>query len=142
MCLPNLDQESDPPTSLSTDLAPYTSSPKDFTEDILVYVNLPTTLNDCRELEVGEQSDLVSELETSIAPIVKLHDFDDMKDISQELHDETPELIILDFDDDILYAKYESFSYGLDVTEGFDVGFHVEFESFFFDPSFLTFYLN
>jgi len=33
-----------------------------------------------------------------------------------------------------LYAKYESFSYELDVTEGFDVGFHVEYESFSFDP--------
>jgi len=40
----------------------------------------------------------------------------------------------LDFDDDILYAEYESFSYGLDVTEGFDVGFHVEFETFSFEP--------
>jgi len=59
-----------------------------------------------------------------------------MKDISQELHDETPELTMLGFDDDILYAEYESFSYGLNVTEGFDVGFDVEFESFSFNPIF------
>jgi len=42
---------------------------------------------------------------------------------------------ILDFDDDILYAEYESFSYGFDVTEGLDVGFHVEYESLSFDPA-------
>ena len=40
----------------------------------------------------------------------------------------------MDFDDDILYVEYESFSCGFDVTEGLDVGFHVEYESFFFDP--------
>jgi len=40
----------------------------------------------------------------------------------------------LDFDDDILDAEYESFSYGFNVTEGLDVGFHVEYESFSFDP--------
>ena len=57
-----------------------------------------------------------------------------MKDVSQELHNETPEPTILDFDDDIPYAEYESFSYGLDFTKGLDVGIHVEYESFSFNP--------
>ena len=39
----------------------------------------------------------------------------------------------MDFDDDILYAEYESFSYEIDVTEGLVVGSHVEYESFSFD---------
>ena len=38
----------------------------------------------------------------------------------------------MDFDDAILYAEYESFSCGSDVTKGLDVGFHVEYESFSF----------
>lgn len=41
---------------------------------------------------------------------------------------------MFDFDDDIFSAKYESFSYGLDVTKGLNVDFHVEYESFSFDP--------
>ena len=39
----------------------------------------------------------------------------------------------MEFDDDILYAEYESFSCGFDVTKGLDVGFNVEYESFSFD---------
>ena len=59
---------------------------------------------------------------------------DESKDISQELHDEIPELTMFDFDGDVLCAQYESFSFKFDVTKGLDVGFHVEFESFSFDP--------
>jgi len=40
----------------------------------------------------------------------------------------------LDFDDDVLDAEYESFSCGFDITEGLDMGFHVKYESFSFDP--------
>jgi len=83
MCLPNLEQESDLPTSLSSDLASLTSSPKDVTEDILVYVDLPTTLNDVYEFEVGERSDTIGELDISITP--KVESYDDSKGISQEL---------------------------------------------------------
>jgi len=54
MYLPNLEQERDLSMSLSTDLAPCTSSPKDVTEDILVYIDLSTTLNDFCEFDVGE----------------------------------------------------------------------------------------
>ena len=46
MPLPSLEPESDTPTSLSQDLAPHTSSPKDVTRDVLVPSNPPTTLND------------------------------------------------------------------------------------------------
>ena len=42
MCLSNLEQESDVPTSLSLDLAPCTCSPKDVVEDILAFFDLPT----------------------------------------------------------------------------------------------------
>jgi len=82
---------------------------------------------------VGEQSNTVSELNISVTPKVGPHVLDDSKDISQELCDKVTELTMLDFNDDILYAKYESFSCGFDVTEGLDVGFHVEYESFSFD---------
>jgi len=82
MCLPNLTKESDLPTSLSTDLAPCTSSPKDFLEDMLVYVQLPTTLNDFCEFDVGEQFDTISKLEISVTPKVDAYDLYDQKDIS------------------------------------------------------------
>ena len=39
--LTSLEQESSFPTSLSPDIAPHTSSPKDVTKDILVYANPP-----------------------------------------------------------------------------------------------------
>ena len=52
----------------------------------------------------------------------------------QELCDDVTEPTILDFDDDILYAEYQSFSCGFDVIKGLDVGFHLEYESFSFDP--------
>ena len=89
MPLPNLEQENDLPKSLSTDFTPLTSSPKGITD---------------------EQFDIISELDISITPAVEPHDLDDSKDISRELHDEVTEPTILDFDDDILYAEYESFS--------------------------------
>ena len=40
----------------------------------------------------------------------------------------------MDFDDDILYVEYESFSCELDVTEGLYAGFHVKNVSFSFGP--------
>jgi len=131
MPFPSLEQESDLPKSLLADLAPYTSSPDNVTEDILV--DLPTTLNNFCELEVGKQSALVSELEISITPKIELHDLDDLEIISQELCEELTAPTILDFDDDTLYAEYESFSYEFEVTEGLDLGSHAEFESFSFD---------
>lgn len=88
MLLPSLGQEHDPPTSLSADLVSCTSSPKGVTDDVLVSVNLPTTLNNFCELEVGEQYDFNSELKISITPESEFHDLDESKDISQELHDE------------------------------------------------------
>ena len=40
---------------------------------------------------------------------------------------------MLDFNDDILSAEYESFLYGLNATQGLDLGFHVEYKAFSFD---------
>jgi len=82
MPLPNPEQESDLPKSLSIDLASLTSSPKDVIEDILVYVYLPTTLNNFCEFDVGEQFDTIGELDISITPKVEPHDLDNSKAIS------------------------------------------------------------
>jgi len=134
MSLPSLDQESNLPIPLSPGLAPCASTPKGVTDDVLVSANLPTTLNDLYELDVCEQSDIACELDISITPEVEPRDLDESQEVvSQELCDEVTELTILDFDDDILYAEYESFSYEIDVTEGLVVGSHVEYESFSFD---------
>jgi len=105
MPLPNLEKESNLPRSLSTDLTPCTSSLKDVIKDILVYVDLPTTLNNFCEFKVGKQFDTVSELDISVTPEVEPHDLDDSKDISQELHDEVTEPTILDFNDDIFLCR-------------------------------------
>ena len=83
MYLPSLDQEINLPMSLFPDLVPRTSSPKGVTGDVLVSVNSPTTLNDFCELDIGEQSDTVSELDISITPKVEPHDLDEsQEDIS------------------------------------------------------------
>jgi len=50
----------------------------------------------------------------------------------QESCEEVIEPTILDFDDDILFVEFESFSCGFDIDEGFDEGFCVEYESYFF----------
>ena len=63
-------------------------------------------------------------------------------DISQELRDEVTAPTILDFDDDILCAEYEFFSYVLDVTEGLDLGSHVDYESFSFDSNIANLLFN
>ena len=41
----------------------------------------------------------------------------------------------MDFDDDILFVDYESFSCGFDIDESFDEGFCAEYEYFSFDPT-------
>jgi len=121
--------------SLSPDLAPRTSLPKGITDDVLLSTDPPTTLNNFCEFDVGEQYDTMSELNISMTPEVEPRDLDESQEaISHELCDEVTKPTILDFDNDILYAEYESFSCGFDVNEGLDVGFHVEYESFSFDP--------
>jgi len=135
MYLPNLDEECDLPMSLSPDLVPRTSWPKGVADDVLVSANSPITLNDFCEFDVSEQSETISELDISITPEVEPRDLDKSQEaISKELCDEVTEPNILDFNDDILYAEYESFSCGFDVAEGLDVGFNIEYESFSFDP--------
>jgi len=69
--------------SLSPDLTPRTGSPKSITNDVLVFADPPTTLNNFCEFEVGEQSDAVSELDTSITPKVEPRELDEsQEDIS------------------------------------------------------------
>ena len=112
MCLPSLEQESDLPKSLSSDLAPCTSSLENVT---------------------NEQSDSDSELEISTIPALEFHDLGDSKDVSQELHDEIPELTMFDFDDNILPVEYESFSGEFGIHGSSDDGFHADYESFSFN---------
>ena len=122
--LPSLDQDSDLPISLSPDLASRISSPKGITDDVLVFTDPPTTLNDFCEFEVVEQSNTVNELDISATREVDPCDLEESwDDISKELCNEVTEHTILDFDDDFLCAEYESFSCGFDVTKGLDVGF-------------------
>jgi len=127
--------------SLSPDFAPCTSSPKGITDDVPVSASPPTTLNNFCNFDVGEQSDSVSELDIGITLEVEPHNLHESQEV-KELCDEVIEPTILDFDDDIFYAEYKSFSCGFDVTKGVDVDFHIEYESFSLIPSFLTFYLN
>lgn len=74
MSLPSLDQESDLPLSLSLDLTPTTNSPKDVTDDVLLYAYPPTTFNDSFEFEEGRDLEKPSELDMSITTEVKRHD--------------------------------------------------------------------
>jgi len=52
--LSSLERESDIPLSLSPDLAPHTSSHKDITNNVLVFADPPTTLNDSFKFGEGE----------------------------------------------------------------------------------------
>ena len=65
---------------------------------------------------------------------------DDSKDISQELHDEIPELTMFDFDDNILHVECESFSCEFETHASSNDGFCADCESFSFD-SFQTDFL-
>ena len=112
MCLPSLEQESDLPKSLSSDLAPCTSSLENVT---------------------NEQSDSDSELEISTIPALEFHDLGDSKDVSQELHDEIPELTMFEFDDNILPVEYESFSGEFGIHGSSNDGFRADYESFSFN---------
>ena len=71
----------------------------------------------------------------NITPAVEHGDFDESKEaILQEPCEEKVEPTTFEFNDDILYAEFESFSYGFDVIVGLDVGLYAEYETFSFDP--------
>jgi len=71
----------------------------------------------------------------SITSKVEYHGIDESKDIClQESYEEQDKPITLEYDDNILFVKYESFSHGLDDNEGLGVGFCVQYESFSFGP--------
>ena len=141
--MPSLEQEISLPTSLSHDIAPHTSSPKDVTEDLLVYAYSPAPFNHSCELEVAEYLRNSSELDLSIITYNEHHDKDKSEAMSlHESYEEVIEPTILDFDDDILLVEYESFSCGFDINESFDEGLCAEYESFSLTPSKLTSLLN
>jgi len=81
---------------------------------------------------VGEQFDTVGELDMSITLDVEHHQLEAMS--LQELCKEVIEPTVLDFDDDVLFVEYESFSCEFDINECFDEGFYAAYESFSFDP--------
>ena len=120
--------------SLSQDLAPHTSSPKDVTEDVLVSSDPPAFFHHSCECEMGEDLESASELNMSITPDVEHRDLDDSKDISQGTCEEKIEPTILEFNDDILSVEYKSFACGFDDNESFDEGFYAKYESFSLDP--------
>ena len=66
----------------------------------------------------------------------------DSKDVSQELHDEIPELTIFDFDDNILPIEYESFLVSLVSMEVLIMVFMLIMSHFLLIPSRLTSFLN
>ena len=120
MPLPSVLQDGDFLTSLSQDLAPHTSSPTDITKDVLASADPPTTLNYSFEFEEGDECGNPSELDCC----------------SHESCEEDVEPTAFEFNDDILYAEYESFLYGLDldVNVGLDVDLCAAYESFSFNP--------
>jgi len=113
MPLHNLEQQSDLHTSLSPDIASLTSSPKDVTEDVLAYADLPAPFTHSREFEAGEDFEIPGALDMGTVTEVNPYDLDDSEDISQGLCDEVTKPTILDFDDDILSIEYEFFDVGL-----------------------------
>jgi len=124
MPLPSLERESDTHTSLSADLVPHTSSPKDVTEDVLVYANPPTSFNHSLEFEVDEDLENPSELDMSITSDIDHHEIDEPGEILlPETCVEVIEPTILDFDDATLSVEYESFSCRFYIIESFDEGF-------------------
>jgi len=74
MPLPSLEQESDLPMSVSPNHAPHTNSHKIITDDVLVFSNLPTILNDSFEFEVGEDLVNPSELDMSVKSDIEYYE--------------------------------------------------------------------
>ena len=120
--------------SLSSDLAPHTSSHKDVTENVLIFTEPTTPLNHYCEFEVGIDVKNASKLDISMTPEVERRDLDDSKDISQETCEEKIEPTILEFDDDVLFIEYESFLCGFDINVCLDVDLCAEYASFSFHP--------
>jgi len=128
---PSLEQENRLPTSPSPDIAPHTSSSKDITEGVLVFVTPPTPLNHSCEFDKGEDP---SELDMNIKFDIKHHEIDESEEtILEETCVEVIKPTKLKFNDVILSMKYESFSCGFDINDSFDEGFCVEYECFSFD---------
>lgn len=109
------------------------------TEDVLVSVIPPTTLNNSFEFENGEDLKSAGDLDISIKSNIEHYEIDDSEAILQESCEYVSKSTDLDFDDDILLVEYESFSCRFDVNVGLDEGVY---ESFLLTPSKLTSFLN
>jgi len=118
--------------SLSPALAPHTSSPTDVIEDVLVFADPPTTLNDSFEFEEGDECGNPSELDLSVTIDFEHHEIEESEEpILQRQCEETLEPTRLEFSDDILFIEYEYFSCGFDVNVGLDIDLCAEYEYFF-----------
>ena len=80
--LPSLEQESDLRISLSQDLASHSSSPKDVTEDILIFVDPPAPFNHSCEFEVDEDLGNPSEFDLSITTYNEHNEIDGSEPVS------------------------------------------------------------
>jgi len=82
---------------------------------------------------VGEQFSTVGELGMSAKSNIERHEIDESEEaILRETSAELIEPTKLEFNDDTLFVKYESFSCGFDVNMGLNVDLYAEYESFFF----------
>lgn len=132
LSLPSLEKENNLPVSLSSDLAPHTSSHTDVINNVLVSTSPPTIFDDSSESE-GQEPEKPDELDMSIPSVVEHHNkLDDI--VVQESCEEEVEPTILEFNDDILSVEYESFSCGFNFDDNFDEDFCVEYELFSFNP--------
>ena len=88
-----------------------------------------------------EEFESASELDMNISNDVDDHDFDELEDnFVQESYEDVVKLrpADLEFDDDNFFVEYELLSYGFNINKHLDVGFYVTYESFSFDPSYVT----
>jgi len=132
---PSIEEESDDSMPLSPNLKPEFRSPRDVTEDVLISAIPPAPFNDSFVFKEGEEFENASELDLKISTEDEPLDIDESEDICLR---ETCEAVVeptnLEFDHYILYVEYESFSYGLDESEGLDAADCVQYKSFSFDP--------
>ena len=70
------EQESNHYVSLSPNLEPEFSSPRDITKEVLISAELPAPSNNCFEFEEGKEFENTSELDLKITTEDEHHDID------------------------------------------------------------------
>ena len=111
MPLPSLEQENGLPVSLSRDLTPEPSLPKDVAKDVLVSADPHSPFTNSFEFEESEEFERRNELDMCITTKVEHHDMDESETICfQESCKEEVEPTDLEHSDCILSMEYDSFS--------------------------------